>query len=49
VVACQGDRWLETEGVVIDSAGREGDRRQYLIRAERIPAPVGRKRPRLRV
>lgn len=49
VFTCQGDAWLETEGVVIDSAGREGDRRQYLIRAECIPAPLARKRPRLRV
>jgi hypothetical protein len=49
VVVCQDDKWLETEGVVIDSAGREGDRRQYLIRAESIPAPVARERPRFRV
>jgi hypothetical protein len=49
VVAHEGDSWLETEGVEIDSAGREGDRRQFLIRAERVPAPVPRKRPRLRV
>ncbi len=49
VVACEGDTWLETVGVVIDAAGREGARRQYLIRAECIPAPLGRKRPRLRV
>jgi hypothetical protein len=49
VVAFEGDSWLETEGVVIDAEGHEGDRRQYLIRAESIPAPMARKRPRLRV
>ncbi|MET0522475.1 MAG: hypothetical protein ABW156_10970, partial [Jiangellaceae bacterium] len=40
VVTFENDTWLETEGVVIDPAGREGARRQYLIRAERIPAPL---------
>jgi hypothetical protein len=48
-VAHDGEHWVEAEGVVIDSAGREGDRRQVLIRAERLPAPPARKRPRLRV
>ncbi|HEX9998866.1 MAG TPA: hypothetical protein VGB74_00295 [Actinoplanes sp.] len=48
VVAHEGGAWREAEAVEIDSAGREGDRRQYLIRAERVPAPVARKRPRLR-
>jgi hypothetical protein len=48
-VAHDGAQWFEAEGVVIDSAGREGDRRQVLIRAERLPAPPARKRPRLRV
>jgi hypothetical protein len=49
VVAHDGERWLEVEGVVIDSAGREGDRRQVLIRAERLTEPPARKRTRLRV
>ena len=48
-VAREGDTWFEAEGVVVDSAGREGDLRQVLIRAERLPAPPARKRPRLRV
>lgn len=40
--------WLAAEGVVVDSSGREGDRRQILIRAERLPAPPpARKRTRL--
>ncbi|GAB1643653.1 hypothetical protein KRMM14A1259_40760 [Krasilnikovia sp. MM14-A1259] len=43
-----GDTWLEVEGVVIDPAGREGARRQVLVRALRLPAPPARKRPRLR-
>ena len=47
-VAQEGDTWLEVEGVVVDSSGREGDRRQVLIRAERLPAPPpARKRTRL--
>lgn len=48
-VAREGDTWFEAEGVVVDSSGREGDLRQVLIRAERLPAPPARKRPRLRV
>jgi hypothetical protein len=44
-----GSVWLPAEAVEIDSAGRRGDRRQILIRAERLPAPLARKRPRLRV
>ncbi|RZU50772.1 hypothetical protein EV385_2555 [Krasilnikovia cinnamomea] len=43
-----GDTWLEVEGVVIDPAGREGARRQVLVRAQRMPVPPARKRPRLR-
>ena len=47
-VAQEGDTWLEAEGVVVDATGREGDRRQVLIRAERLPAPPpARKRTRL--
>jgi hypothetical protein len=47
-VAQEGDTWVEAEGVVVDSCGREGDRRQVLIRAERLPAPPpARKRTRL--
>ena len=49
-VAREGDTWVHAEGVVVDSSGREGDQRQFLIRAERLPAPPpARKRPRLRV
>jgi hypothetical protein len=44
----EGDTWLEVEGLVIDAAGREGARRQFLVRAQRLPAPPPRKRPRLR-
>jgi hypothetical protein len=47
-VPYEGDTWLEVEGVVIDQAGREGPRRQVLVRADRLPAPPPRKRPRLR-
>jgi hypothetical protein len=48
-IACEGDTWLETEAVEVDDDGREGAHRQLLIRAERLPAPLARKRPRLRV
>jgi hypothetical protein len=44
-----GATWLEADAVEIDSAGRPAGRRQILIRAERLPAPLARKRPRLRV
>jgi hypothetical protein len=49
-VAQEGDTWLQAEGVVVDSSGRELELRQVLIRAERLPAPPpARKRTRLRV
>ena len=48
-VPYEGDTWLEVEGVVVDSAGREGPRRQVLVRAKRLSAPPPRKRPRLRL
>jgi hypothetical protein len=44
----EGATWLEVEGTVIDRTGREGARRQVLVRAERLPEPPPRKRPRLR-
>jgi hypothetical protein len=44
----EGDTWLEVEGTVIDPTGREGSRRQVLVRARRLPHPPTRKRPRLR-
>lgn len=44
----EGDTWLVVEGTVIDQAGREGSRRQVLVRACRLPHPPSRKRPRLR-
>ena len=44
----EGDTWLEVEGTVIDPAGREGTRRQVLVRACQLPHPPSRKRPRLR-
>ena len=44
-----GATWLEADADVIDSAGLRAGRRQILIRAERVPAPLARKRPRLRV
>ena len=47
-VPYEGDTWLEVEGVVIDQAGREGARRQVLVRASGLPEPPTRKRPRLR-
>jgi len=47
-VTREGDTWVEAEAVVVDSAGREGNRRQVLIRAGRLPAPPpARKRTRL--
>lgn len=48
-VVRDGVVWHETEGVVLDPAGREVDRGTFLIRAGRIPNPSARKRPRLRV
>jgi hypothetical protein len=47
-VPYEGDTWLEVEGTVIDRAGRDGARRQVLVRAHRLPRPPLRKRPRLR-
>jgi hypothetical protein len=47
-VPFEGDTWLEVEGTVIDPLGREGARRQVLVRARRLPAPPQRPRPRLR-
>ena len=47
-VPFEGDTWLEVEGIVIDGAGREGARRQVLVRARRLPPRPVRKRPRLR-
>jgi hypothetical protein len=47
-VPYEGDTWLEVEGIVIDPAGHEGVRRHVLVRAQRLPAPPPRKRPRLR-
>jgi len=47
-VPYEGDTWLEVEGVVIDPTGREGARRQVLVRARRLSAPPQRPRPRLR-
>jgi hypothetical protein len=44
-----GATWLATEALEIDSSGRTGSLRRILIRAERLPAPLARKRPRLRV
>src|SRR4051794_27833743 len=49
LVTQEGESWLQAEAVTVDAAGREGARRQVLIRAERLPAPPARKRPRLRV
>ncbi|WP_203818520.1 hypothetical protein [Paractinoplanes ferrugineus] len=48
-VVRDGAVWLEAEAEEIDSAGHAAGRRQVLIRAERLPAPLARKRPRLRV
>jgi hypothetical protein len=47
-VPFEGDTWLEVEGTVIDGAGREGPRRQVLVRAGRLPLRPPRKRPRRR-
>jgi hypothetical protein len=47
-VPYEGDTWLEVEGIVIDKAGREGARRQVLVRARRLPTQPPRRRPRLR-
>jgi hypothetical protein len=44
-----GIRWLAAEAVEVDAAGRRGHLRRILVRAERLPAPLARKRPRLRV
>jgi hypothetical protein len=44
----EGDTWLEVGGVVVDRAGREGARREVLVRAERLPLRPPRKRPRRR-
>lgn len=44
----EGDTWLEVEGTVIDRAGREGPRKQVLVRAALLPDPPPRRRPRLR-
>jgi hypothetical protein len=44
----EGDTWLEVEGTLIDRAGREGGRKQVLVRAGRLPEPPPRKRPRMR-
>lgn len=43
-----GSTWLATDAIEIDSAGNPIGRRQIFIRAERLPAPLARKRPRLR-
>jgi hypothetical protein len=43
-----GSTWLQADGVEIDSAGHRAGRRQIFIKAERLPAPLARKRPRLR-
>ena len=47
-VPYEGDTWLEVDGIVIDATGREGARRQVLVRAHRLPPRPARKRPRLR-
>jgi len=44
-----GVRWLAAEAGEIESAGRKGHLRRILVREERLPAPLARKRPRLRV
>jgi hypothetical protein len=48
-IAREGITWLAADGVEIDGAGLRAGRRRILIRAERLPAPLARKRPRLRV
>jgi hypothetical protein len=47
-VPYEGDTWLEVEGTLVDEAGREGARRQVLVRARCLPPRPTRKRPRLR-
>jgi hypothetical protein len=47
-VPLDGDTWLEVEGTVVHPCGREGGRRQVLVRARRLPVPPRRLRPRLR-
>jgi len=47
-VPIEGDTWLEVEGTVVDLAGREGARRQVLVRAGQLPLRPRRRRPRLR-
>jgi hypothetical protein len=44
-----GATWLLAEAIELDATGLRAGRRQILIRAERLPAPLARKRPRLRV
>ena len=44
-----GATWLHAEAVELTEAGRWAGRRHILIRAECLPAPLARKRPRLRV
>ena len=44
-----GSTWLHAEAVELTEAGRWAGRRHILIRAECLPAPLARKRPRLRV
>jgi hypothetical protein len=48
-VVRDGATWIEADVEEIDAAGRRTGRRHILIRAERLPAPLARKRPRLRV
>ncbi|GIF25176.1 hypothetical protein BJ973_007428 [Actinoplanes tereljensis] len=48
-VVRDGTTWLEAEAEELDAAGHSAGRRQVFIRAERLPAPLARKRPRLRV
>ena len=43
-----GSTWLATDAIEITTAGHRVGRRQIFIRAERLPAPLARKRPRLR-
>jgi hypothetical protein len=45
-VRYEGDIWLEVAGTVIDREGREGPRRQVLVRAGRLPLRPPRRRPR---
>jgi hypothetical protein len=47
-VPYEGDTWLEVEGTIIDQSGREGPRRQVLVRARRLPLRPPRRRTRLR-